>query len=74
MKLDESQKFVLWLYFIVNLVKILSLQSSYDCFIQPVLGILIISIDLILNRLYNNTKNIIDNRVIKLLIFSLLSF
>ena len=74
MKLDESQKFVLWLYFIVNLVKILSLQSSYDCFIQPVLGILIISIDLILNRLYNNTKNIIDNRVINLLIFSLLSF
>jgi len=74
MKLDESQKFVLWLHFIVNLVKILSLQSSYDCFIQPVLGILIISIDLILNRLYNNTKNIIDNRVIKLLIFSLLSF
>jgi len=74
MKLDESQKFVLWLHFIVNLVKILSLQSSYDCFIQPVLGILIISIDLILNRLYNNTKNIIDNRVINLLIFSLLSF
>jgi hypothetical protein len=71
MKLDESQKFVLWLHFIVNLVKILSLQSSYDCFIQPVLGI---SIDLILNRLYNNTKNIIDNRVINLLIFSLLSF
>ncbi len=74
MKLDESQKFVLWLHFIVNLIKILSLQSSYDCFIQPVLGILIISIDLILNRLYNNTKNIIDNRVINLLIFSLLSF
>ena len=74
MKLDESQKFVLWLHFIVNFIKILSLQSSYDCFIQPVLGILIISIDLILNRLYNNTKNIIDNRVITLLIFSLLSF